>query len=108
MPALVTPEEWAKNPDFVRKWKKTWEQPHMRAGLQVLISLGLTVPKQTPIGEIMQVNALRNALHEGYFTAVHNIDRISDFEAKPQEDAGGWGAAQLNSPPADQDLKPTQ
>lgn len=76
----MTIAEWSKRTDFVELWKKTWEQPHMKAGMDVLVHLGIPVTSliQPAQGEAMELRALAHSRTEGWFAAVKAIDLLKN------------------------------
>lgn len=92
----MTLPEWSKRDDYVELWKKTWQEPHMRAGLTVLIQLGIPqVSVLSPMGgESVNIRALAHSRTEGWFAAVKAIDFLKNPVAEqpdlpaPWEDAG--------------------
>lgn len=72
--------EWSKRDDLIQLWKQTWEQPHMKAGLSVLIQLGLPVPSliQPAQGEAVELRAMAHSRIEGWFAAVRTLELLKN------------------------------
>lgn len=88
----MTFQEWSKRDDYVELWKKSWNEPHMRAGLTALIHLGL--PQLNPItsanGESIQLRALAHSRNEGWFGALKAIELLKTPKTEPQELPAPW------------------
>lgn len=67
-------KRWKDREDLQIRWEKTWSEPHMREGLATLIEMGL--PTLTPNFDT-NVQAITNALREGYYLAIENISRLN-------------------------------
>ena len=88
----MTFQEWGKREDYVELWKKTWNEPHMRAGMTALIHLGLPQLNQlTPAnGECIQLRALAHSRNEGWYAALKAIDFLKTPKTEPQELPAPW------------------
>jgi hypothetical protein len=86
----VTFEEWSRREDLQSDWERTWREPHMVAGLEVLRRLA--EPRGTPVADI-NLNALKNAFTEGQFRMLREIDRLKpkDPTKTTQPLPAAWG-----------------
>lgn len=99
---LITPREWFNSPELQVAWAQTWREPHMQAGLKVLIALGLPQAEPFPVGVDLQTTALhRLAKAEGFFDALRALEKLSKRKAATPDELApsqGWGSVQLDSP----------
>lgn len=73
----TVPHSWQQREDFQLRWAKTWEEPHMQAGLAMLLEMGFPNPQGTID---LNTHALNNSFREGYHETITNIGRL-----KPQK-----------------------
>ena len=90
----MTFQEWSKRDDYVKLWEKTWQEPHMRAGLTALIHLGIPqVSILTPTAtnnESINIRALAHSRTEGWFAAVKAIELLKTPTNEQQELPSPW------------------
>ena len=108
--ALITPKQWFDSPELVHDWAQTWREPHMVAGMKVLIALGLPESQPFRVGVPWGDTALhRMAKSEGYYDALRAIDKLMRPKtttelaelAEMAQRGDGWGTANLDDPAAE-------
>lgn len=78
-----------------RKWKETWNEPHMKLGRDILIRAYLPHKDSTPEGGDRVVeNALENTRREGYYDYDRFIDALGTRLHIPQELPEPWSKPQ--------------
>lgn len=100
----MTIEEWRSTPGYVKAWRDTWNEPHMQAGLQVLLQLSLpklVVPMSGD--DAIKIAGLKFAQSAGYYDFMRNIEAMKTIpeRVEQKDDVPGWGSAVLDSPPPD-------
>lgn len=95
----MTLSEWTKREDYIELWKKTWKEPHMRAGLSVMIHLGLPqasiLSPTSATNESINVRALAHSRTEGWYAALKTVDFLKNPKAEQSELPSPWEEATL-------------
>lgn len=84
----MTVKEWYENTDLQTEWRKTWNKPHMRAGLLVLKDLAVLLSYADSAGteDATIRNAHQNKFREGAMGLLGTIKTLGE-EKTPLADA---------------------